>query len=252
MSSKIKKVILAFSFLCLAAAIILIIMMPKPQKELPQLPEAVFNTEIRNIETNTKGYIKIIKFPVISSEDGKDFTEFNKKLRNTEYEYSEGLDFPYQEEQNASYIINKYDIMLEAGDFLSCKAEGTFSNTTENYFSPILKSSNYNISTGEEIQFNEVVSNQQKFYKAFCGGKFTMIKNDPQYDGKSSEELLGNYAPEYDVYPDYYIDGESFVVIADIPTVMGGYTEFRISLFDAESFLNMDCDYIKMIYKGKY
>lgn len=252
MNSKIKKAILTFSFLCLAAAVLLIVFMPKPPKELPELPEANFSAEIRNVETNKHGYIKIIKFPVILSEDGTDRTEINQILRNNEDEYATGPDFPFQEGQNASYIVNQYKITLKAGDFLSCKAEGTYSNITDSYYSTILKSVNYNVTTGEEIGFDKVVSNQQKFYKAFCNGKFTMVKNDPQFNSKSSKELLGNFEPEYSIYPDYYIDGESFVVIANVPAVFGGNMEFAIPLTEAEAFLNKNCDYIKMIYNGKY
>ncbi len=248
-----KKLLLTIAFLCLAAAVLIIILMPKPEKVLPELPEAIFNTEIRNIETNKNGYIKIIKFPVVSSSDGRDLNEFNSILRQNEEEYCNGSNFPYQENQSASYIIHQYNIMLQAGDFLSCKAEGTYSNSSEDYYFKILKSVNYNVATGETIGFDEVVSDLKKFYKAFSNGKFTMTQsNDTQLDSKSSEELLGNFQPAYSIYPDYYIDGEYFVIIADVPEVFGGYTEYRISLIEAEAFLNKNCDYIKMIYNGKY
>lgn len=246
-----KKLILAVSFLCFAAAAVILILMPKPEKTLPSLPEADFNTEIRNIETHDGGMIKIIKYPALAPKSDFDFTGLNTYFRTLEHESFENGDFPFQDGETASYILSKCEAVLEAGDFLSYKTEGFFSNTTENYHSIILKSSNINVKTGEVIGFKEVISNISKFEKSFSSGKFTPMNEDNSIDSESSMELLGNYSPENGIYPDYYIDGEYFVVIAKAPAAMGGLTEYGISLIEAEKFLNKNSDYIKMIFTGK-
>lgn len=248
-----KKLILAVSILCFAAAVLILILMPKPEKTLPLLPDASFNADVRSVETNKDGLIKLIKFPVISPlpENETDFTAINDYLRSNEESMFENADLPFQEGDTASYILNSCDLTLKAGDFISFKTEGFFSNVTENYHDIIKRSSNVNVVTGEVIGFEDVISDLHRFEKAVSSGRFVLMSSDNSLDNLSSTEVLTNYSPENNIYPDYYIDGEYFVVIFRAPSSMGGLTQYGIPLLEAEKFLNKNNEYISMIYEGK-
>ncbi len=249
-----KKIILVLSALCFAGAALILVLMPKPEKKLPTLPEANFVCEISSTEFRSDGVIEIIKYPILSAPsdaETADFMDFNSKLRTKLKDELYNSDFPLEEGQTASYLIQNGDVTLAAGDFLSFKYEGLFSNVEENYYSTILRSLNMNVKTGEEIAFEDVVSNIHKFEKAFGSGKFTAVKSDEYNSGKSSLEILGNYSPENGIYPEWYVDGVNFVVIARAPSALGGLTEYKIPLIEAEDFLNHDSELIGMIFEGK-
>ena len=78
-----------------------------------------------------------------------------------------------------------------------------------------------------------------------------MVRNDVSLEEESNLEMMTNFSPENGIYPDWYVDADSFVVIARAPAAMGGLTEYKIPLIEAEVFLNMDCALINMIFTGK-
>jgi hypothetical protein len=78
-----------------------------------------------------------------------------------------------------------------------------------------------------------------------------MVRNDNYLDEESSLEMMTNYSPENGIYPDWYVDGESFIIIVRAPSAMGGLTEYKIPLIEAEDFLNKECKLINMIFTGK-
>ncbi len=244
-----KKLIAVLSVLCFAAAALILVFMPKPEKTLPTLPKASYVFNVSGSETFSDGVRKITKRPAVQPG----YIYFDNSLCISEGEKAdfEEVFVGVGDDDSVTYIITNCDVTLAAKDFISYKCEGMFTNASTNESTVVLYSHNYDFKTGEEISFDKVVSSFPKFQKAFARGKFEMVKNDGYLDETSNSEMLGNYSPFDSIYPDWYIDGEYFYVIADVPSAYGGLTEYRIPILEAEEFLNNDCELIKMIFTGE-
>lgn len=247
MSTKKRAAVLALSVLCFAAAILILIFMPRADDKAIELPPANFTVEKGGAEINDP-FKMIIRFPRLSPKDGEgDFDDVNLLMRNFEKDYFYQTDLPYQEGDVASYTIIDLDIDLAAGDFLSYTVEGLYMNGS--YADRILHSVNINAATGEMYTFSDVVIDNEKFQKAFANGKFTPV--DPPSDEvtKSSVEILRNFSPAYSIYPDVYFENGNFGVIAKAPNVYG-YVKFTIPMKDAIKFLNTDNPLVKFLTEG--
>jgi len=245
-----KKIILFISFLCLIGAVAILIIMPKPERKLPPLPEANYTYEILGGELQKDGLREISKAPVISGTEYAYYEEAGVTLQ-LKMSDKEELCPSYEEGDAVTFMLNICNVTLSAKDFISYRLEGSFINATTGYNEFLLTSHNIDFTKGEEISFEEVVSDMNMFIKAFAKGKFTMVRNDKDLEEESNLEMLTNFSPENGIYPDWYIDSENFVVIARAPSAMGGLTEYKIPLIEAEEFLNTDCALINMIFTGK-
>jgi hypothetical protein len=120
-----KKIILLISFLCLVGAAVLIFIMPKPERKLPPLPEANYTYDMYGSEFHKDGLRKIMKGPRIS------FDYVNSSIANTAINALEtsdfnSYDFPLEEGQSATFMINKSEVTLTALEFISYKSEGIY------------------------------------------------------------------------------------------------------------------------------
>lgn len=128
------------------------------------------------------------------------------------------------------YVIEKTDIKYIGETFFSAVIKGHIYSEDASNPTDFAYTVNCDAKTSSILERDSVIFDFAKLRKLFTDSQFKLAEGDAELlDGVSPEDLIREYRPEYDIYPDIYFTGGKVGIAIETVYSLGGYALYEIS-----------------------
>lgn len=170
----------------------------------------------------------IIEYPTVDPDNGADSEKLNDIIKNYMDDKIKN-ELPGDSADGYRYEIKSTQTMLSNDEIASILVCGEYYHIDSPGPTVFAYTLNCDIKGTALITSDNLVYDYEKIKDLFCSGKFELVYGvDGLLDETNYEDMIIQYRAEYGIYPDVYFTDDSFGMVIDLVSTLGGYARFEI------------------------
>ncbi len=170
----------------------------------------------------------VIEYPTVSPDNGADSEKLNDIIKNFMDDKLK-IELPGDSTDGYSYNIKSTQTMLSNDEIASILVCGEYYHIDSPGPTVFAYTINCDIKGTALITSDNLINDYDRIKDLFCDGKFELVYGQNGLLNETNyTDMILQYRAEYGIYPDVYFTDDSFGMVIDLVSTLGGYARFEI------------------------